>query len=84
MDAIDAYTTPEKQAAMLDLLARVYDRGSRLVQMGAPVGRLQDEITLWPRVLRLGPDVKNGELEKIRSLADEIDEQMARIEKDYS
>jgi V/A-type H+-transporting ATPase subunit A len=84
MDLVDAYSTPEKQAAMLALLAHIHDRGSRIIQKGAPVGRLQDEITLWSRVRRLGASVANDDTETIKQLEGEIDEQMAQIEKDYT
>ena len=84
MDPVDAYSTPEKQVAMLELLAHIHDRGMRLIQKGAPVGRLQEEVTLWPRVRRLGPTVANADVASIRLLGDGIDEQMARIEEDYN
>ncbi len=83
MDPIDAYTTPPKQAAMLALLADVYDRGLAVIARGAPVGRLQDEVTLWPQVRRLGSAVANEDTAAIAALQEQLAAQLAAIEEDY-
>ena len=83
MDAIDAYTTPAKQEAMLALLTSVYDRGLKVIEQGAPVGRLQDEVSLWPQVRRLGATVPNDDQDTITKLQADIMDQLASIEKDY-
>ena len=83
MDPIDAYSTPAKQAAMLDLLVYLYEQGEGILAMGAPVGRLQNEVTLWPQVVRIKNTVPNDDLEAIRELSKRLREQLDRIAKDY-
>ena len=84
MHEIDAYTSPEKQAAMLELLAHVYERGLQIIAKGAPVGRLQDEVTVWPQLRRLSTTVPNDDTAAISALENEIDTQLARIEGEYT
>ena len=82
MEPIDAYSTPAKQSAMLDLLAHAYERGEQIISEGAPVGRLQNEVTLWPQVMRIRGAVENDDIAAIARLDDEIRRQMAAIRKD--
>ena len=84
MEPVDAYSTPTKQAAMLDLFAHAYERGARIISEGAPVGRLQSEVTLWPQVMRIRSAVANEDIAAIARLDDEIRSQMAAIRKDYA
>jgi V/A-type H+-transporting ATPase subunit A len=83
MDAVDAFTPPAKQGAMLALLAEVYDRGLQVIARGAPVGRLQDEVTVWPQVRRMGAAIANDDLASIAALQAQIIDQLASIEEDY-
>ncbi len=83
MDPVDAYTTPVKQAAILRLLVDTYDRGLDVIALGAPVGRLQDEVTVWPQVRRLGSTVANDDVASISALQEQIVTQLAAIEEDY-
>lgn len=83
MHPVDAYSTPQKQIAMLDLLAEIYHRGIEIIAKGAPVGRLENEVTLWPEVIRLKSTVPDAEIAKIARLGNDIADQMNRIAEDY-
>jgi V/A-type H+-transporting ATPase subunit A len=83
MDAVDAYTPPAKQMALLSLLVRVFERGNTVIAHGAPVGRLQNEVSVWPQVIRAKSAIANDDLAAIQALSDEIDRQFSQIEKEY-
>jgi vacuolar-type H+-ATPase catalytic subunit A/Vma1 len=84
MDPVDAYTTPTKQAAMLRLVVDLYDQGLKIVSEGCPAARLQNEVTLWPRLMRVKSTVPNDDTDAIRALGGEISAQLERIRKDYA
>ncbi|MBC7236271.1 MAG: V-type ATP synthase subunit A, partial [Chloroflexi bacterium] len=48
LDPIDAFTSPEKQMAMIRLLLYIYERGRRMIEKGVPYVRLQNEVDIWP------------------------------------
>lgn len=83
MDPVDAYTPPAKQMAILQLLMHLNDRGRQIIAKGAPVGRIQNEVTIWPQVLRAKANVPNDDLSAFDQLTEELDEQLDRIERDY-
>ena len=83
MDPVDAYTTPAKQMALLHLLVHLFHRGTHVIARGAPVGRIQDEVTAWPQLVRAKAVVPNDDLGAIDRLREQIDEELDRIEKDY-
>ena len=83
MDQVDAYTTPTKQVALLRLLIHIYERGSKTLDLGAPVGRIQNEINIWTPLRRARASVPNDELAALDELAQQFDEQAAVIEEDY-
>lgn len=84
MDEIDAYATPQKQMAILQLLLHIRDEGARVINMGAPVGRLRDEIDVWQRITRAKANVPNDALDELDELRDTIDSQLQEIAKDYA
>jgi len=83
MDAVDAYTTPNKQVALLDLLQHLYTRGQRIVDKGCPVGRIQSELTIWPDLVRAKATVPNDDLAALEIIRRSMDEQLDRIEQQY-
>jgi V/A-type H+/Na+-transporting ATPase subunit A len=83
MDPVDAYTPPAKQMALLHVLLHLFHRGNQVIARGAPVGRIQDEVTVWPQLVRARAAVPNDDLGAIDRLREQIDEELGRIEKDY-
>ena len=83
MDPVDAYSTPVKQAALLRVLMHLSKRGHEIIALGAPVGRIQNELNIWPQLIRAKATVPNHDLSQLESLRQMMDEQLERIGKDY-
>ena len=83
LDDIDAYSTPEKQVALLRLLMHAYERGRAIIDRGCPVGRLSNEISLWPRVVRLKSSVAKGQVAEIDETERALDVEMDEIAQQY-
>ncbi len=83
MDPVDAYTPPEKQMALLHVLMHLFHRGNQIIARGAPVGRIQNEVTVWPRLVRAKAEVPNDDLSALDRLREQMDEELGRIERDY-
>ena len=84
LDPIDSYTTPQKQVAILRTILHGYERGNRIIGMGAPSWRLQDEVAAWPALVRAKASVTNDQVDQYEALGDQMDEQMDKITKDYT
>jgi V/A-type H+/Na+-transporting ATPase subunit A len=83
MDPVDAYSPPAKQVAMLKLLIHLFERGNAVIKMGAPVGRIQNEVDVWPQLVRAKANVPNDDLAAFEHIQAQLDEQLDRIAKDY-
>jgi len=83
MDPIDAYSTPAKQVALLEMLSHLHKRGAQIIEKGAPVGRIQNEVPVWPRLIRARASVANNDLGALDGLRAQMDEALDRIEADY-
>ncbi len=83
MDEIDGYTTPEKQRAILELVAHAYKRGGHIIEMGAPSYRLENQVSVWPQIIRAKSTVKNEDQDTFKTIRAAMDEQLDAIEKDY-
>jgi len=84
LEPVDAYTTPQKQVALLKVILHGYDRGLEVIARGAPAYRLQDEVSVWPEVVRSKAGVPNDRLDQYDVLVRQMDEQLDRIAKDYA
>jgi len=84
LDPIDAYSSPEKQVAMLKALMHLYQRGSKITEQGAPIMRLQQELSAVPQLSRMRATVPNDQLQQIDALVRQLDQELDRIEKDYA
>jgi len=83
MHPIDTYCPPEKQVALLRLLMHVFHKGGEIIAKGAPVGRIQNEVDVWPELIRAKANVRNDDLSPLEELRNRIDRQLDRIERDY-
>jgi V/A-type H+-transporting ATPase subunit A len=83
IDPVDAFTTPAKQMALLELILHAMGRGREVLAVGAPVGRLEDEIAVWPRLLRAGATVPNDDLSALDELRAQLDAEMDALLKEY-
>ena len=69
--------------ALLEVLSHLHQRGARIIEKGAPVGRIQNEVPVWPRLLRARASVANNDLGALDGLRAQMDEALDRIEADY-
>ena len=83
LNPIDAYSTPEKQVALLRILVHLYERGTEILRLGVPVGRIQREVDVWPQLVRAKATVPNDCLDALLSLRRQMDEQLDAIESEY-
>jgi len=82
-DPLDAYTTPEKQMALLQLILHALRRGREVLAKGAPVSRLENEISIWPQMIRAAATVPNDDLSALDEMRDRLDVQMDALLKEY-
>ena len=83
MDPIDAYTTPAKQVALLRLILHLYEHGKQIIALGCPVGRLQNELDVWPELVRARSTVPNNDLSQLQVLQERLDTQLEQLGKEY-
>ncbi|MGC9360378.1 MAG: V-type ATP synthase subunit A [Anaerolineae bacterium] len=83
MDPVDAYTTPLKQMALLQLILHAMDRGREVLAKGAPVSRLENEIDVWPKIIRAASTVPNDDLSALDDLRDQLDAQIDALLQEY-
>ncbi len=84
LDPVDAYSPPEKQMAILDLIMHAYHQGNEVIETGAPSYRLQNEIDVWSRLIRAKASISNEDLSGLNTLRAEMDDQMERIRQEYT
>ncbi|NLD74036.1 MAG: V-type ATP synthase subunit A, partial [Chloroflexi bacterium] len=83
LDPIDASTSPGKQVAILRVILHGFERGNEIIGLGAPSYRLQDEVAIWPSIVRAKASVPNDDLAAFERLRQEMDAQMDAVRKDY-
>jgi V/A-type H+-transporting ATPase subunit A len=82
LDEVDTYATAEKQIRMLELILHFHERASTIIKRGCPIVLIQ-ELPVITTLKRIGPTVRNDELEKLGQVKGDMDQQMDRLEKDY-
>jgi V/A-type H+/Na+-transporting ATPase subunit A len=82
VDAVDTYTTPQRQAAMLRAILRFHDWGRRLVGLGVPISRVST-LPVFETLLRMRTTISNEAVEQIAQIDDEMDSQASEVEREY-
>jgi V/A-type H+-transporting ATPase subunit A len=82
LDEVDTYATAEKQIRMLELILHFHERAGTIIKRGCPIVLIQ-ELPVIITLKRIGPTVRNDELEKLGQVKGDMDQQMDRLEKDY-
>jgi V/A-type H+/Na+-transporting ATPase subunit A len=77
-DEKDMYCTPERQAALLQIIVSLYRRCQNLVQAGVPLERIR-ECSSLPRLLRAKSTWGNDELDKLTGLSADIERELAAL-----
>jgi V/A-type H+-transporting ATPase subunit A len=84
LDPIDAFSTPPKQVALLQLLLYAFERASEVIAKGAPIGRIQNEVSIWPDLVRARATVPNHDLAALDQLRKQLELDLRRIAEDYA
>ena len=81
-DAIDVYSVPEKQIAILLLIMDYYKRSLAVIKAGAPLVKVIS-LSVKDEIVRLKSTVPNDKLEMIKDTERHLDEQMSELERYY-
>jgi len=81
-EAVDAYSSIEKQIRLLELVLYFHDRGMAIVKRGAPINLIHD-LPVVDRIIRAKSTVTNETLEGFDQIQKEIDEQMGQLDAEY-
>ena len=81
-DAIDAYSTVEKQIHMLDLILYFHGRAHKVIGKGATIVVIHD-LPVVNTLIRMKSTIKNEDLAGFDGIRQQIDEQMNKLEAEY-
>jgi V/A-type H+-transporting ATPase subunit A len=82
MDAVDAFSTVEKQMRMLEMILYFHERALRIVKHGAPISVIH-QLPAVDTLIRMKMLVPNDELTRMDDLKKTVDEQMSRLDQEY-
>src|SRR5512143_1250128 len=82
MDAVDAFSTVQKQIRMLELILYFHERALRIVKHGAPISMIHG-LPVVDTLIRMKTLVPNDQLEKMDEIEKTIDEQMSKLDTEY-
>jgi V/A-type H+-transporting ATPase subunit A len=82
MDAVDAFSTVQKQIRMLELILHFHERALRVVKRGA-TSAIIHRLPVVDTLIRMKTLVPNDELEKMDDTRKMIDEQMDQLDREY-
>jgi V/A-type H+-transporting ATPase subunit A len=82
LDAVDGYSTVEKQIQMLNLILHFHERAERIIRHGAPITVIHD-LPVVEDLIRMKTVVPNDRLASFEDLKKKIDEQMDQLETEY-
>ncbi|MBQ9207683.1 MAG: V-type ATP synthase subunit A [Treponema sp.] len=81
-DAVDVYSVPEKQIAILMLIMTYYQRALAVIKAGAPLPTVAS-LPVKDEIVRLKSSVPNDKLEQMKEVEGRLDEQMGNLERQY-
>ena len=82
-DAVDAYSSVEKQIRLLELVLYFHERGMNIIRRGAPISLIHD-LPIVDTIIRAKSSVTNEELGKLDDIRKQLDEQMGQLDAEYS
>ena len=82
LDAIDTYSTPQKQIKMLSIILHFHHRALGVVHRGAVIGAVQ-ELSALSSLIRMKNSIPNDQLQKFEDLRQKLDQQMDELEALY-
>ncbi len=81
-EAVDAYSSVEKQIRLLELVLYFHERGMAIVKRGAPINLIHD-LPVVDTIIRAKSTVTNEEMHKFDAIQKQIDEQMSQLDAEY-
>ena len=81
-DAVDVYSIPEKQIAILMLIMTFYQRSLAVIKAGAPLPTVVS-LPVKDEIVRLKSQVPNDQLEQMKEVEGRLDEQFGNLERQY-
>jgi len=81
-DEKDMYCHPDRQLALLRLIMTLHRRASAVIHAGAPLVRVR-ELPCVPQIIRAKGAYGNDELEGLRKLEQQLDQELEELEKEY-
>ena len=83
LDAVDSYSTIDKQMRLLDVIVHFHNRAARVISKGCPIFIIRG-LPVVNTLVRAKVNVPNDDLEQFDEIWKALDEQMDQVEKDYS
>lgn len=83
LDDADSYCSPRKQFELLELVMQVFDRGRKLIELGAPVQELAEH-PLMARIRRAKSTWRSDETEDLAAFATEVYDTLASLHSEYA
>ncbi|HRQ33863.1 MAG TPA: hypothetical protein PLM89_12240, partial [Anaerolineales bacterium] len=81
-DAVDAYSSIEKQIRLLEMVLYFHERGMAVVRRGALINLIHD-LPVVDTIIRAKSSVTNEEIHKLDDIQKAIDEQMSQLDAEY-
>jgi V/A-type H+/Na+-transporting ATPase subunit A len=82
MDAVDAFSTVQKQIRMLELILYFHERALKVVKHGAPISVVH-KLPAVDELIRMKTLIPNEELSRLDDVRKNIDDQMAQLDTEY-
>ena len=79
LDAIDTYSSPQKQFKMLKLIVDLHKEAEDIVSEGAPIFKIT-QMSVVEEIMRMKSSVPNDKLELIDDLAKRVQDQLSILE----
>ena len=83
LDDADSYCSPRKQFELLELVMQVFDRGKKLIELGAPVQELAEH-PLMARIRRAKSTWRSDETDDLATFANEVYDTLAALHSEYA
>ncbi len=81
-EAVDAYSSVEKQIRLLELVLYFHERGMAIVRRGAPTSLIHD-LPVVDTIIRAKSTITNEEMTRFDDIQKQIDQQMGQLDAEY-
>jgi len=83
-DEVDAFSTPQKQWRIMKLIIMFYENANKLIELGVPLRKILDKVTIIPEIIRSKMTIRNEELQKYDELEKRLKDQFDELFKEVS